>query len=375
MINFLRSNVLVYPGELVSRSSGGVLFPNMSIRPYNFGIVVAAGPRSNKYPLTVREGDVVAYHMEDAGEVDGTNKALVELDGEPHMVMDEAMIQAVVTNPEMKNLIGNAIKNKQKVEFEIDYRNDVRMCGFRVAIELRKPDEATPAGVILPEFKMNKATSYGTIVAVSDMANSIFMANDELVPGMEVIVDRAPSGGVMPMSGDKTIWRVNAHEIAAKFDANTERWKPVGGRAFLRPVHMFMRKKKEKIPHPTIIGVETEHEVWIDTRNPSIAYPITHRFMPFQSEVVDVGCGWNEQYGLAKQYGEYGTPPYKAGDIVMHLQIINQHGEIARGVEEIEINGEKEILMMPTSVIEGVITGHSLNKFQELSLTPPDHGL
>lgn len=369
------TNIFIAPGEWVSRSDAGILFPLESQRPYNFGVVLAAGPGGGRYDMTLTDGDVVAYHMMDPGEVDGVNKKLIEIDGESVLVMDEALVQCKIKNPEMKRKIGEMIKAKERESFFIDYGTDVEMCGFKVAIELKKPDEKTASGIILPEFKMNKAIANGRIVAISDQANKIFANPNELKVGMDVLIDKSPSGGMMPMSGDKVIWRLNSHEIAARFDEESGAWVPVGGRIFIRPLLLFMKKIKQKMPHATLEGVMRDEEFWIDTRRPNILMPITTKFIPQQGEVVAVGGGWSEHYGAAKAQGDTGTPPYGPGDVVLHLLLQTNSGELMRGAELIEINGE-ELFLVPTNIVEGVLKdGERLSELKKLALRPAWHGL
>jgi len=87
MIQLLRDQVLVKPKDFKLRSEGGILLP-VGMRQETFkGTVVAVGPGTKDYPITLKEGDFVHYGPFKRDEI--------MVDGESHLIMRESDIFGV----------------------------------------------------------------------------------------------------------------------------------------------------------------------------------------------------------------------------------------------------------------------------------------
>ena len=84
----LADRVMVKLEKNEAKTAGGIIIPDTAQEKTQQGTVVAAGPGTEKEPITVKSGDKVMYD-----KYAGTQ---VKVDGEEHLILKMADIIAVV---------------------------------------------------------------------------------------------------------------------------------------------------------------------------------------------------------------------------------------------------------------------------------------
>jgi co-chaperonin GroES (HSP10) len=365
-----KAMVLIDPGNNVEQTEKGIFIPEKSQVPFNFGTVIEAGPGEERYASTVRPGDIVCYEMDDTGAIDGLSKFCISIDGRLALLMDEAFVQGRIKNEEKMKSISSMLKSNKRKSFYLDYEQDVEMCGYKIAVELLKEATVTASGITIPETSMHKQSTRARVLSISPNARGILHNPDELRVGDHILVSKAPSGGILPMSGDKSIWRLNIQEVIARFDEELEFWKPVGGRVLLKPIYPGIKKTTATVPHPTIHGATQQQEAYLDLDS-NLYIPITKRLQVYQGEVMSVGDGWGQSHSTAKIEGTLGRPPFEKGDILLHMRFVSADGDLSRYVESITVN-DVEYFLVDIRIIDGKIKADKVDIFRETYLDPPD---
>ena len=320
----LGDNVLAELPPNVSITPGGLHIPEHIQAPMFVSKVVAAGP-GTVHPIPFGPGDYIGYYLTELTDLDGIYKRIRRVGNKDYLIVSSYAIQYYFKDRKKAKEIMKVSTGNFRKKIVINYNEDVKMLGRKVAVELLEDPKKTASGIILPDIKMNRKTTRGIVVNISPFANEIFQKG-ELAVGDVVMIDRAPSGGLMPLSGEKKIWRLNAQEIVAKMDGGN--WRPIGGRLFAEPILIDVKKKKIKGDHPLLKGVKKEMEVYESLSRPGIYIPITANVYENQAICRAIGSGWSKEHPSAWSLGEVGTQGIEVGDTVLHLNLHNHAGEL-----------------------------------------------